>query len=115
MGKDVFIMMTVTEKAAYLKGLAEGLDLDDVSAPVRHQAANHTTLASIGAYILVLMFEAMVGRMIMPILISAGLNEAEGIMTITKVFFPALIVTLAFAAIYFFVCKYLMEKHLNLA
>ena len=61
------------------------------------------------------MFEAMVGRMIMPILISAGLNEAEGIMTITKVFFPALIVTLAFAAIYFFVCKYLMEKHLNLA
>lgn len=82
---------------------------------IGHQAANHTTLASIGAYILVLMFEAMVGRMIMPILISAGLNEAEGIMTITKVFFPALIVTLAFAAIYFFVCKYLMEKHLNLA
>lgn len=82
---------------------------------IGHQAANHTTLASIGAYILVLMFEATVGRMFMPVFLSTGLSEAEGIMTITKVFLPGLIIELAFAAIYFFVCKYLMEKRLNLA
>ncbi len=82
---------------------------------IGHQVSNHTTLASIGAYVLVLMFEATVGRMFMPLLISAGLSEAEGILTITKVFLPTLIMELAFAAIYFFVCKYLMEKRLNLA
>ena len=42
-------------------------------------------------------------------------NEAEGILDLTKAFFPALIGSFAFAAIYFFVCKYLMEKRLNLA
>ena len=31
-----------------------------------------------------------------------------------KIFFGALIITLAFMAIYFFICKYLMEKRLNL-
>ena len=82
---------------------------------IGHQASNHTTLASIGAYILVLMFEAMVGRLFMPTLLSLGLNEAEGILDLTKAFFPALIGSFAFAAIYFFVCKYLMEKRLNLA
>jgi hypothetical protein len=32
-----------------------------------------------------------------------------------RLFIPSMLMTLAFSAVYFFVCKYLMEKHLNLA
>ena len=79
---------------------------------IGHQAQKHTTLASIGAYIAVLWFEAIVGRA------CAGLYP-DLIMTFDiydfhKIFFGALIITLAFMAIYFFICKYLMEKRLNL-
>jgi hypothetical protein len=35
--------------------------------------------------------------------------------SISRVFIPGLLVTIGFSAIYFFVCKYLMEKRLNLA
>lgn len=81
---------------------------------IGHQAQNHTTLASIGAYILVLMFEATVGRMAAPlILLSAG-NAPESI-TVGDVFIPGLIVTAFFLVVYFFACKILMEKKLNLA
>jgi len=86
---------------------------------VGHQAAKHTTLASIGAYILVLMFEGSVGRILAPLLFGASTNipntQVNELMAISRVFIPALLMTIFFSAIYFFVCKYLMEKRLNLA
>ena len=81
---------------------------------VGHQVPNHTTLASIGAYILVLMFESSVARAMLPLLIKVQYG-ADGFLQFGRVFVPALLATLAFSAIYFFVCKYLMEKRLNLA
>lgn len=80
---------------------------------VGHQAANHTTLASIGAYIVVLIFESIVGRILMP-LFNIAEYYTDDIMVLNRVFLPAILVTLAFSAIYFCICKYLMEKRLNL-
>ena len=80
---------------------------------VGHQAQNRTTLASIGAYIAILVFESTVGRLILPILMKFDYHP-DGYLDFTKIFIPAFIVTLAFSAIYFFICKYLMEKKLNL-
>ncbi len=81
---------------------------------IGHQAPNHTTLASIGAYILVLIFESTVGRILMPIMFNIE-YDPDGFMNFNGVFLPAFLLTAVFSAIYFFVCKYLMEKRLNLA
>ena len=81
---------------------------------IGHQAPNRTTLASIGAYILVLMFEGAVGRALAPVIFKIQ-YDSDNIVNFTWIFIPAIILTIAFAAAYFFVCKYLMEKKLNLA
>jgi hypothetical protein len=80
---------------------------------IGHQAPNRTTLASIGAYILILVFESSVGRMLMPLMMAV--DSMDSFAGINRVFVPALLTTIGFSAIYFFVCKYLMEKRLNLA
>lgn len=90
---------------------------------IGHQAQNHTTLASIGAYITVLVFEGSAGRIVMGMIPSMtkliyGAEELygpDGILNFTGIFIPALLTTAALSAIYFFICKYLMEKRLNLA
>jgi hypothetical protein len=82
---------------------------------IGHQAQDHTTLASIGAYILVLIFESAVGRMIAPLLFNFKAGMENNVSFDMSLFLPALLVTAMFAAIYFFICKYLMEKRLNLA
>ena len=81
---------------------------------VGHQAENHTTLASIGAYILILVFESTVGRALVPLVFNVEYID-DGILNMTRIFIPCLILTAAFSAVYFFICKYLMEKRLNLA
>jgi hypothetical protein len=90
---------------------------------IGHQAQNHTTLTSIGAYIAVLVFEGSAGRIVMGLIPSMtklvyGAEELygpDGMLNFTGIFIPALLATAVFAAIYFFICKYLMEKRLNLA
>ena len=81
---------------------------------IGHQAPNRTTLASIGAYILIMVFESSVGRMLLPLFLNVEYG-ADGFMNFNRIFIPAFIASVAFSAIYFFVCKYLMEKRLNLA
>ena len=81
---------------------------------IGHQAPNRTTLASIGAYILIMIFESSVGRAFLPLFLKVEYGT-DGFMNFNRVFIPTFIATLAFSAIYFFVCKYLMEKRLNLA
>ncbi len=80
---------------------------------IGHQAQNHTTLASIGAYILILVFESTVGRLFIPLFANIVSLEDEFI-NFTLIFIIGVIAAAAFSAIYFFVCKYLMEKRLNL-
>ena len=81
---------------------------------VGHQTQNHTTLASIGTYILILMFESSIARILMP-LVSKIDYDAVTTMTYSKIFLIGVIADAAFSAIYFFICKYLMEKRLNIA
>ena len=80
---------------------------------IGHQAQNRTTLASIGAYIAILVVESTVGRVLAPLLFDIE-YDTEGLVNLTRIFLPALIVTVLFSAAYFFICKYLMEKRLNL-
>lgn len=81
---------------------------------IGHQVQDRTALASIGAYIAILIAESSVGRVLLAVLLRAGYN-AEGVLSINSIFLPGLIATLAFSAVYFFICKYLMENRLNLA
>ena len=81
---------------------------------IGHQAPNRTTLASIGAYILIMIFDSSVGRAFLPLFLKAEYG-ADVFINFNRIFIPTFIATLAFSAIYFFVCKYLMEKRLNLA
>lgn len=93
---------------------------------IGHQAQNHTTLASIGAYIGVLAFEGVVGRAVAGVVpvftqvmmqgeYNADIYGPDGILMFNRLMIPAMLMALAFSAVYFFVCKYLMEKRLNLA
>jgi hypothetical protein len=81
---------------------------------IGHQVQNRTTLASIGAYILILIFESSVGRAMLPLFINLEYGP-DGFMNFTRVFIPGFIMAVIFSVIYFFICKYLMEKRLNLA
>lgn len=94
---------------------------------IGHQAQNHTTLASIGAYIGVLIFEGTAGRAVTGIVpvfrkllydqgsYNVPLYGGDGFLDLTQIFIPALLVTAAFSAVYFFICRYLMDKRLDLS
>ena len=94
---------------------------------IGHQSQNHTTLASIGAYIAVLIFEGSIGRALWGVFMhiapsagdspfgNGGMYGADGFINLTVIFVPALLAAAALSAVYFFICKFLMEKRLNLA
>jgi ABC-type amino acid transport system permease subunit len=67
---------------------------------------------SIGAYIGILWLETFVGRAMVGIF--GGYFKEFDIYEFHQLFLGGMIITTALGAIYFFVCKYLMEKRLNL-
>lgn len=79
---------------------------------IGHQAQKRTTLASIGAYFGVLLFESTVGRAVTGIF--PQLFRNFDIYDFHRIFLAGLLITSAIGAIYFFICKYLMENRLNL-
>ena len=81
---------------------------------IGHQVQNRTTLASIGAYIAILIFESTVGRLLAPLLFKWEYGT-DGFLIFNRIVLPALILTLALSVLYFFICRYLMEERLNLA
>ena len=81
---------------------------------IGHQVQNRTTLASIGAYIVILIFESSVGRALLPLFINLEYGT-DGFVNFNRVFIPGFIMAVIFSVIYFFICKYLMENRLNLA
>ena len=81
---------------------------------IGHQVQNRTTLASIGAYIGILIFESSVGRALLPLFINLEYGT-DGFVNFSRVFIPGFIMAVIFSVIYFFICKYLMENRLNLA
>ena len=81
---------------------------------IGHQVQNRTTLASIGAYILIMVFESTVGRMFLPLFAKLITFDADSFQNFSRIAIIAIIAAAAFSAIYFFICKYLMEKRLNL-
>ena len=84
---------------------------------IGHQAADKTSLASIGAYIGILVFESFVSRLALGLFPGIVRDSVYlgSFAALHAFFLPAILGTLILSAIYFFVCKVLMEKHLNLA
>ena len=86
---------------------------------IGHQPQKHNVLCSIGAYILVLMFEGSTGGLIGTV---TGMYDSDLFnftsldQFITMQIFVAIAaaVTIAYAAIYFFLTRWLMTKRLNL-
>ena len=111
---DHFALYVIEVVILFITSIVKTIMQIYTAVTVGHQVENHTTLASIGAYILVLMFESAVGRAFLPLFINIGYGP-DGFMEFGKVFLPTFVLSIAFSAIYFFVCKYLMEKRLNLA
>ena len=83
---------------------------------IGHQAKSHTTLASIGAYIGVLICESLIGRLFVAIHPASNLTSQIPDYTLFQmVMIPAILVGVAVTVVYFLVCKILMEKRLNLS
>ena len=84
---------------------------------IGHQAKNHTTLASIGAYIGILIFESMIGRLFIALhpAFSNLTSQISDYAQFQMIMVPAILIGVAFIVVYFLVCKVLMEKRLNLA
>lgn len=81
---------------------------------IGHQARDKVTLASIGAYIGLLTAESILGRLfVVPLMNMYENASATGNFNLFLLF--TIVITAAFIAAYFFICKYLMEKKLNLA
>jgi len=81
---------------------------------IGHQVPNHVGLMGIGAYILIMIFENTVATMVLiPLMMKMEYAE-DGFMDFNSVFVPGIIMTVLFSTLYFFICKYLMEKRLNL-
>ena len=83
---------------------------------IGHQAKDHTTLASIGAYIGLSMAETVVIGMI----VNLGFDDfikymmAHNFLSAQLIFLILFIVAAALVTAYFFICKYFMERKLNL-
>lgn len=84
-----------------------------------HQVNDKVILASIGAYIGLLVAETTFTRILSPILPGLNdfftVNEYSSVTDFHVVLLPGMLVTVVIGAAYFFICKYFMEKKLNLA
>lgn len=80
---------------------------------VGHQAEKRTTLVSIAAYIGLMIFETTVTRILLGIFPNL-FTEFDGLEGFHVIFLGVVLVLAALSALYFFLCKFLMEKRLNL-
>lgn len=81
---------------------------------VGHQAQKHTTMASIGAYLGVLVFESVIGRILVGIFPNM-FRYLDSLAGFNALLFGGIVVTAAIGAVYFLLCRYLMENRLNLS
>ena len=82
---------------------------------IGHQARRRTTLASIGAYFGVLVFEMLIGRILVEVMPFMADLYTGGFRDVQIFILCSAAITIAIGAVYFFICKYLMEKKLNLS
>ena len=80
---------------------------------VGHQASSHTVMASIAAYFGVLTLESFVNRIVIGIF-GGWMNILDGNVNMNLILLVGMVVTIIVGAVYFFICKYLMENRLNL-
>lgn len=113
-GQDILIMIELI--ILVIVSAAKSILAVYTAITIGHQSGKHVVLSSIGAYIGVLIFETLIGQIVFKAvdISEVTINSLEHFSDIQLFFFGTLIVTLAIAAVYFFVTRYLMTKRLNL-
>ena len=113
---DMMLMIVETILISIL-GLVKTVLQIYTAITIGYQAKQHVTLASIGAYIGVLIFESLVGRVFMAIFPAMGKQGVQfsNFAEYQHFAIPSILIALFFSAIYFFICKTLLEKRLNLS
>ncbi len=100
---------------AFILSIAKSILAIYTALTIGHQASKRVGLASIGAYIVLMICESMIGNIILSIAPGAPLFYPETSGDVAVLLLCAILITLLISGIYFFICKYLMEKKLNLA
>ena len=114
--QDMSMMIVETVIMAVL-GLVKTVLQIYTALTIGYQAKQHVTLASIGAYIGVLIFESLLGRLFLAIFPAMAKQEVQfsNFAEYQHIAIPSILMALFFAAIYFFICKTLLEKRMNLS
>ncbi len=85
---------------------------------IAHQARKHQALLGIGAYIILMIFEGTAGgiltRPLTVFMDSLSMSAGDWFARSQAMAGILLIVVLVIGAVYFFICKYLMDRRLNL-
>lgn len=98
---------------AFLLSIAKSILAVYAALTIGHQAQTHTSLASIGAYLGVLTIESMVGR-ICATLAPVIFRDPQTSGDFALIMLAIIAVLLLLSGVYFFICRTLMEKRLNL-
>lgn len=99
---------------AFILSIAKSILAIYAALTIGHQASKRVGLASLGAYIGLLICESSIGNALIHILPQTALNpDTPGAFAL--LLFAAIVISILIGACYFFICKYLMEKKLNLA
>ena len=114
---DNMVMMIVEMVVLSVMGLVKTVLQIYAAVTIGHQARQHVTLASIGAYIGVMIFESLAGRVFMAIFpaMEKHMEQFSDFGEFQLFAIPSMLMTLFFIVIYFIICKTLLEKRLNLS
>lgn len=82
---------------------------------IGHQARQRTTLASIGAYIALMVFESTAGNIVIRLIPGMRLDLIDTRTGLQLTMLGGIIMVTVLGGLYFYICKDLMEKRLNLS
>ena len=99
---------------AFVLSIAKSILAIYTALTIGHQASRRVGLASLGAYIGLLIAESFIGNILIRLAPKTFL-EPETAGAVALLILAAIVVTIIIGGIYFFICRYLMEKKLNLA
>ena len=108
------VLLTIETIIAGLLSICKSVLAIYAAITIGHQAKNHTTLASIGAYIALMVLESTAGNILIHLVpnITYKIETASGV---SILLLAAMVVTIIIGGFYFFICSELLRKRLNLA
>ena len=108
------VLLTIETIVAGLLSVCKSVLAIYAAITIGHQAKNHTTLASIGAYIALMVLESTAGNIMIHLLPNIMINP-ETSSGVSLLLLVAMVATIIIGGFYFFICSELLRKRLNLA